>query len=522
MHMKEKIADRLNRAEVMEGVLPTNPKHSEMLSGAARSLRENDLDAARLAAATELETSELEVPAEPATPIFSGSSDLREQVAGFAEAGVNFFYAPEPFWRMAPDERRSRGGNGAVTRLLVSDQRILLETPRVIVSFMEGTADRERKAILERYQVHLMPSPGLPPNTVKCAVTDGLAVERSLALMEENAVRYAEPDFVEHIGARFTPVDPEFAQQWHHANIQAEEAWDFTKGEGVVVTVIDNGFDSSHPDLAFGPRSGWYRPTPDLMDADFVAGTTHMPDVDHGTACAGMIAARSGNGSGGCGVAFGAELNMVACGPDQVGTQSTLARAVAYAARYDNEGGPAGEGSDIIACSLGPNGAHWTMRAVLSDAIDFAAGSGRGGKGCLIVWACTNGNFPISADEVCSHREVSAVGRSRDDDEDDGSGFGQKLEFLAPGVWVYIPTSGGGYRATKGTSFAAPCAAGVAALALSQNRGLTAVELRQLLRDTCDRVGSLPYIDGHNARFGHGRVNAARAVSEARSLAAGS
>jgi subtilisin family serine protease len=213
---------------------------------------------------------------------------------------------------------------------------------------------------------------------------------------------------------------------------------------------------------------------------------------------------------------------MVACLGDQVGTQSTLARAIAYAARPSLENAALGTsaGADIIACSLGPNGAMWQIRQVLSDAIDFAATQGRGGKGCAIFWACTNGNFPIGSDEICSHADVIAVGRSRSDDQDDGSGFGPQLEFLAPGVQVRIPASGGGYQFTTGTSYAAPCAAGIAALAVAKHPEVTARQLRQLLRGTCDRTGNLPYINGRNTRFGHGRVNAKRAVDEARRLAA--
>src|SRR5262249_7269569 len=196
-----------------------------------------------------------------------------------------------------------------------------------------------------------------------------------------------------------------------------------TKGEGVRIAVVDNGFDTDHPDLAFGPLSGWFRETDDRTDADFVPGTNGMRDGDHGTACAGMIRATAGNGVGGCGVAFAAELSMVACLGDQVGTQSTLARAIAYAANpsLENAALAASAGADVIACSLGPNTATWQIRQVMSDALDFAATQGRGGKGCPIFWACTNGNFPIGSDEICSHPHVIAVGRSRKTDLDDGS-----------------------------------------------------------------------------------------------------
>lgn len=156
------------------------------------------------------------------------------------------------------------------------------------------------------------------------------------------------------------------------------------------------------------------------------------------------------------------------------------------------------------------------MTQVLNDAITSAATQGRGGKGTTIFWACTNGNFPIGSDEVCSHPRVIAIGRSTKGDTDDGSGFGPELEFLAPGVDVLIPSSGNSaYRKTTGTSFAAPCAASVAALALSKNPALTAQQLRELMRRSCEKIGNLPYIDGRNVRFGYGRISAEKAVLNA-------
>ena len=523
MTPKEAVTVRLQTIEVVEGVLPTPVIQSEDLHRAALHLQWNEVSAATRNADDHLKQRLPNLNVKSAGELLSGSEPLRDQAAGFAEAGIAFFYASQQLWEASLPERNARGANGIVSRVLLSEQRILLETPRIIIRFNEGIRPEERASILKRHQVEQVGPEGLPPDTIKGSTTRGDAIALSLALMGEPEVAYAEPDFIEHVGHRYTPTDPDFRNQWHHGIIKAERAWDFTKGEEISVAVIDNGFDIHHGELSFGPLSGWFRSTPDLADADFVPGTQGMRDSPHGTACAGMTAARANNALGGCGVAFSAALSMIACLSDQVGPQSTLARAVAYAADPSLENMAPSSGVDIITCSLGPNGATWQIRQVLSDALDFAATRGRAGKGCAIFWACTNGNFPIASDGVCSHQHVIAVGRSRSNDQDDGSGFGSKLEFLAPGVDVLIPTSGGGHKTTTGTSFAAPCAAGVAALALSMHPNATAAQVRRLLRDTCDKIGSLPYIPpirGRNARFGYGRVNAELAVQEAIRLAA--
>ena len=79
-----------------------------------------------------------------------------------------------------------------------------------------------------------------------------------------------------------------------------------------------------------------------------------------------MVGARAENAQGGCGAAPESPLLLIACLNDQVGSQVTLARAVAYAAQPSLEpagtqGGAALPGADVIACSLGPNNAAWAI-----------------------------------------------------------------------------------------------------------------------------------------------------------------
>jgi hypothetical protein len=118
-----------------------------------------------------------------------------------------------------------------------------------------------------------------------------------------------------------------------------------------------------------------------------------------------------------------------------------LARAVAYTADPTREDGQAANGADVIACSLGPNGADCDPTSVLDLAIQFAANQGLGGLGAPIFWAVSNGFAELARDEVCSHPDVIGVGHSNRNNLDDGSAFGPKLEFLAPGVEVYSTDS---------------------------------------------------------------------------------
>jgi PKD repeat protein len=71
----------------------------------------------------------------------------------------------------------------------------------------------------------------------------------------------------------------------------------------------------------------------------------------------------------------------------------------------------------------------------------------------------------------------------------------------------------------NGTSAACPIAAGCAALVFSIDSTLTAVQVRNIIEHTADKVhpegAAYDVVTGHSDMFGHGRVNAARAVQAA-------
>ena len=410
----------------------------------------------------------------------------------------------------------------------LEDGHVLIGTQTLTVQFRPELSDEEARARLEEEGLTVVRELRFAPNQFEVEIPAGAnLLDVANALQESEDMLHAEPTFDEYIGQRFTPTDPTYGQQWHlnntggggglaGADISAEDAWNFTLGAGIRLAVIDNGFDVTHGDLSVGivGESGFFD-----SGGNFQQTVTNYPDNDHGTFCAGMAAARHNNGVDGCGSAPEAELMLVATRNDQVGTQATLARAVAYAADPSMEiaGADPAAGADVIASSLGPNGANWALTAVLQNAIVFAAGRGRKGRGTPIFWACSNGNnVDIAQDQVVSHPDVIAVGRSRRNDTEDNAARGEELDFLAPGVSVVSTASGGGTRTATGTSFAAPLSAGVGALVLSINPDLPACDVRQIMRDTSDKIGGVTYDQtGHNLDYGYGRVNAFRAVIQA-------
>jgi thermitase len=283
-----------------------------------------------------------------------------------------------------------------------------------------------------------------------------------------------------------------------------------------------------HPDLAPGIVTGGYFLANNDGTATFFGhkqGSFPRGFDDHGSFCLGMAGARN-NSEGGCGSAPASDLIAIGClgdfaGTQFVGTHTTVARAIAYAADPRRQG-EAAEGADIIVCSLGPNDGFFDVDSSILMAVENAANEGRNGLGIPIFWAVSNGSFDIAGDEVCSHPDVIAVGRSKHtpngngglDEDEAGSSFGSQLAFLAPGVGVFS-TYDSGFGTNTGTSFAAPLAAGVAALVLNRfgRTTMTRDELLKRLQDTCDKIGPLaPYT--HHVRYGFGRINADRAVND--------
>jgi subtilisin family serine protease len=412
--------------------------------------------------------------------------------------------------------------------------QIYLGSDRLTVQLKPSISDPE--TTLSHLGLSIIYRAGFAPNLFSVQVPPGvdfLDASVSLSAMTD-VVEFAEPDFIEHLPGRFMPPDPGFSEQWHLCNtgrngglrgadIDAVSAWDFNRGADIRIAIIDNGIDILHPDLAaaVSPVSGYFK-SDGGHGANFVPGTGNFPSGDgHGTFCAGLAVARS-NSSGGVGVANQAALIAIACLQDQVGSQMTLARAVAYAADPSSEGAP-GDGADVICCSLGSTDSNgfWDMATVLQTAIDKAVAHGRRARGAPVFWATSDFPVPIANDEVSSYVNTIAVGMSDRFDKLGGSAYGPELDFLATGKDVYSTMNGGIYLQASGTSYAAPVAAGVAALVLCACHHLTAQQVRDVLRGSCDPVG-LASAGDRNDYFGFGRINAESALRAARQACAAS
>ena len=200
---------------------------------------------------------------------------------------------------------------------------------------------------------------------------------------------------------------------------------------------------------------------------------------------------------------------------------SRAADAMVWAYKYGN--------ADVISNSWGLVSPY----TPLTNAIDSAVTRGRGGKGCVVVFASGNevNGFANSVDHPAKLPNVIAVGSiAATGQRADHSCYGPELDVVAPGEKVYSTDRQGRYYKFKGTSVACPHVAGVAALVLSVNPNLTGERVRKIIESTCQKVNvnspSNPsgYIYSSNSShpngtwneyIGHGLVDAFSSVRRA-------
>lgn len=243
-------------------------------------------------------------------------------------------------------------------------------------------------------------------------------------------------------------VEADFADQDALARIQAPEAWDETRGAGVIVAVLDTGIDASHPQLQGRIAAGGV----DLLDGDddpsegtdgFDSDGDGLVDeaVGHGTFVAGLVLS----------VAPEARILPVrVLDSDGVGTAFDVARGIDHARR---------QGAKVINLSLGMAG----EADPVADLIDEMADEG-------VVFVGSAGNQAVEGPRHFPAGENDVIGVAATDATDLHASFtnlGSWVDVAAPGVGLVSLYPGQGFATWSGTSFAAALVSGQAALLVS-------------------------------------------------------
>lgn len=341
--------------------------------------------------------------------------------------------------------------------------------------------------------------------------------------------------------------DPMFSKQWHYVNsrypsadIHVQEVWDnYTVGsENVIVCVVDEPVDPSHPDL----QANLWKDSQGHTGYNFARNSWDLSirtaggdgDIGHGTHVAGTVAAVNNNGVGVCGLAGGdysggrpgvrLQSAAIFSGTDFADDDATYAAIVWGADHgavisqnswgYYADANGDGRVSSSELANFKSQSIYDQEFATIKAAIDYFikyAGCDNAGeqlpdspmKGGLVIVAAGNEN--IDYDIICGYEPVIAVGAyGPSGTRASYSNYGSWVDIGAPGgegtsetncIWSTLPkTVADGYGGTistgwyggvdwAGTSMACPHVSGVAALLVSYfgGPGFTAEKCKEFL-----------------------------------------
>ncbi len=321
------------------------------------------------------------------------------------------------------------------------------------------------------------------------------------ALDADESTSFAEPQFV----YRPSAIPDDYGEyMWGLSNsgvangiagadIDAFGAWDVTRGEGIVVAVIDTGVDITHPDLVPNlwtndgeiPGNGidddgnGY--VDDVHGWDFVYRDNDPEDRDyHGTHVAGSVAARGDDGYGVPGVAYRSRIMSLKFLDGNVGgLSSQAAEAITYAVN---------NGAHVINASWGGPGQSSAIRNAIAYArsrgVLFVAAAGNEGRN-NDSFGTYPANYPL--DNV-----ISVAASDRRDRLGSFSNYGaSRVHIAAPGVDIVSTFPGEDWGYLDGTSMAAPYVSGAAALLKSVAPSISPAQIRQVLMESASDVASL-------------------------------
>ena len=314
---------------------------------------------------------------------------------------------------------------------------------------------------------------------VELDVTKKCAIDYANILSETGNVVWAQPSFWK---LRNKPKHEKFYSDGQNIrspyfDLNLQEAWQISTGEGVKVAVLDDGVHLNHQDLVNNLLPGYDATN---LNHGGSYGTFCGWVDNHGTLCTGIIAAEGNYNPAVKGVAYNSDIIPIRVFYGQN-----------YCFKYDDKWFADGIrhaweylGADILSCSWGGG----SSGMLFDIEIDIAVTHGRGALGSIVVFASGNGysdyvDFPACKENVITVGAINRDGRRRP-----SSQYGTDLDVMAPGEDILTTDVGNRYSHFSATSAACPHVAGVAALILSLNPNLTSQEVRNIIESTTDKI----------------------------------
>ncbi len=425
---------------------------------------------------------------------------------------VFFIFTTTSLYAQKPDVTNDGWEIATDDWILVLSEGASLEN---VITPLNGKQKRQDAILPNTYVVNFSAS-----GTSRDGIIASLRTQETVLNFEQQFARQMVPKSLN---------DPMLGDQWHLNNtgqrggvagIDANvfSAWSLGyDGTGVQICIVDDGLEKNHEDLS--PNFS----LADSQDLNGSQGNDPSPTTvhGHGTACAGVAAAKGNNNKGVSGAAHNVNLSGIRL----IAIANTDAdEATALTFRNQN--------NDIYSNSWGPsdNGVYSAPGTFAKLALKESSENGREGLGNIFTWAAGNGranNDNSNYDGWVNSIYTIGVGAHGND--------GIVSWYSEPGASMLIstPSNGGpagitttdlnnGYRDDfGGTSSATPLASGIIALMLEANPNLTWRDVQYIL------VENAKMIDASNSdwttngvgkainhNYGFGRVDAA-AVAQA-------
>jgi serine protease len=377
--------------------------------------------------------------------------------------------------------------------------------------------DREKPGSVDLRPIYQVEVPGT------------LSLDRARAvLLATGAVDYVEPLYIRQ--PLYQPNDPlsdstianVAAGQYYLKQIQAYRGWDVSRGDSsIVIGITDGGVRLTHEDLKPQIKHNYADPIDgidndhdgyvdnftgwDLANNDNNAG--YDINIIHGSLVTGCAVAKVDNARGIAGVGHSSRFMPLNIYPNTATGTFAGFEAIVYGADH---------GCQVIVMAWGATGGYSQFE---QDAVTYAAVN----RDAVLVGAAGNTHadllfYPASYEHVLS---VSGVGNT--DVKSPNATFSRRVDLVAPGVNILTTygyhglTSSGpadaDYIAVGGTSFAAPIAAGAAALLRFHFPSYTAAQVIARLRQTTDNIYGVPGNAAYVDRLGTGRLNVVKALT---------
>jgi subtilisin-like proprotein convertase family protein/subtilisin family serine protease len=488
-----------------------------------------------------------------------------------------------------------------------------LITDRILVTFRDPLPAEEIDAFAARYGLMMLAAYSDRDYLFQLTDHTGINPVKLIVKLteEEPLVEVAEHDLNQRMKKYVVPIptDPSYQRQWHlhtrlndsqfdaRSSSRCEAAWqllDHLGSADVVVGVTDDGCKLDHLDFnAPGKFAGWgyFRGARLVTNTDIDAqpGQMYKQGANHGTSCAGVIggevdAVLTVGAAPGCRLL---PIQWESDGSSLFISDSKLLTALNYVA----------DKVDVLSNSWGSTPRTLWPTQVVNRIAELAQTGGRRRRGIVFLWAAGNENCPIQHTATVDvpytdgwevrpdgswvwvgvdtsrqfrnnlvgtaglmHVAALASHARRSHYSNYGPGIMlcaptnnvheyQRLSVGGLGVTTATGESGGVTNRFGGTSSATPLVAGIAALVISANPDLTALDVVSILKQTASKDLSMdgyprtptatydsntawdvspvaPFNAGAfnntgetdgtwSPWFGHGRVDAARAVEEA-------